>query len=441
MNTIKKIRNIFFILLGLGLLHSCVKDDEYAIPSTDIVCSDVWESNMTLHELVALVDADTDGIVSFSEEAIIEGYVISDDLPGNFFKTVSIQDDPVNPTIGIQVEIDQTNIGNFFPLGSKIKINLKDIYAGFDRGVYKVGETYVQGTETRVGRMRASIMQDHVKRSCGDLVEIQPVVFETIAAAKASGKLNTLITINNVQFVDGVLGQPFAPAGTTVNRGLVDNVGGTIDLRNSGYADFADQILPEGSGSITVVLSKYNSDFQLFIRDENDVNFDQPRFGGGGGTGAIFEDGFSSLTNWTTHSITGAQVWETRNFGNPVPCAYMSGFASGNQANEDWLVSKAIAIPSGLSNVTFSFETDRGYNGNPLEVFYTTNFTGDVTTTTWTLLPAVLDTQNAWNTWTNSGNLDVSSAIGGNLYVAFKYTSTSSAAATWELDNVKVIGN
>lgn len=306
MNTIKKFRNLFFILLGLGLLHSCVKDDDYAIPSTDIACSDVWEANMTLHELVALVDADSDGIVSFSDEKIIEGYVISDDLPGNFFKTISIQDSPTNPTIGIQVEIDATNLGNFFPLGSKIKINLKDIYAGFDRGVYKVGETYVQGDETRVGRMRASIMQNHVKRACGDLVIIEPVVFETIAAAKSQGKLNTLIKINKVQFTNEMLGQPFAPNAETVNRVLEDAAGGMLDLRNSGYADFADQLLPEGSGSITVVLSKYNSSFQVFVRDEMDVQFNDPRFGGGNGGGegnnqeaANFLFPGADFENWT----------------------------------------------------------------------------------------------------------------------------------------------
>src|SRR5690606_29293739 len=156
MNTIKKFRNLFFVLLGLGLVQSCVQDDEYAIPPTEIVCSDAWETTTTLHELVALIDADSDGIIKFEEDVIIEGYVISDDNPGNFFKTISFQDSPSNPTIGMQVEIDEYNLANFYPVGSKIKINLKDIYAGFDNGVYKVGETFLGNNgNLRVGRMRA----------------------------------------------------------------------------------------------------------------------------------------------------------------------------------------------------------------------------------------------------------------------------------------------
>ena len=40
----------------------------------------------------------------------------------------------------------------------------------------------------------------------------------------------------------------------------------------------------------------------------------------------------------------------------------------------------------------------------------------------------------------NSGKLDISNFAGKNVVVAFKYTSTATASATWELDNVKVRG-
>jgi hypothetical protein len=40
----------------------------------------------------------------------------------------------------------------------------------------------------------------------------------------------------------------------------------------------------------------------------------------------------------------------------------------------------------------------------------------------------------------NSGKLDISNFAGKNVVVAFKYTSTDTASATWELDNVKVRG-
>ncbi|MGB6268916.1 MAG: choice-of-anchor J domain-containing protein, partial [Olleya sp.] len=58
---------------------------------------------------------------------------------------------------------------------------------------------------------------------------------------------------------------------------------------------------------------------------------------------------------------------------------------------------------------------------------------------TWVPLAATLDTNTgSWSSWTDSGQLDVSAAAGGNLFIAFKYTSNSSSAATWEVDNVKI---
>lgn len=425
----KKLFSLFAVML---ILNSCVKDDDYATPPySEYICSEDWTANKTISEVISEIGSS--GLYTFSEEGedVFEGYVISSDETGNFFKTISLQDNKENPTRGIQIELNDYNLFNRFPLGSKIRVKLNGLNGGLTNGVYKVGGTYQGG----VGQLDVIFINDHVKRACEDAMDLIPVVYSNFSSLLSNNNINTLVTIENVQFAASEMGLTYSETNATTNRTLVDQNGAQLILRNSNYADFAGDLLPDGSGKITGVLSKYNSTWQFYIRDTTDIVFDQPRFYPGG---VIFEDGFSSLNNWTTQSISGAQVWETRNFGNPAPCAYMSGFASGNQVNEDWLVSNAIAIPSSAQSATFTFETDRGFTGNALEVYYSTNFTGDVTTTTWISLPAILDTNNDWNSWTNSGNLNVSAAIGGNLFIAFKYTSTTSAAATWELDNVKI---
>ena len=118
----------------------------------------------------------------------------------------------------------------------------------------------------------------------------------------------------------------------------------------------------------------------------------------------------------------------------------MSGFSGGAQTNEDWLIS----LPIDLSNTPsafLTFQTVKRYDGNDIEVFYATDYNGGDPTTdgTWVALSPTLDTNTgSWSSWTDSGSLDLSAAAGGNVFIAFKYTSTSSAAATWEIDNVKV---
>ena len=76
-----------------------------------------------------------------------------------------------------------------------------------------------------------------------------------------------------------------------------------------------------------------------------------------------------------------------------------------------------------------------------LKVYYSTNYsgTGNPNTATWTEFPTcMLPTGDTW-AFTPSGNIDFT--IGGtHTYVAFRYVSTASSAATWELKNVLVKG-
>lgn len=116
----------------------------------------------------------------------------------------------------------------------------------------------------------------------------------------------------------------------------------------------------------------------------------------------------------------------------------MSGYG---QKNDDWLVSSAISL-SGYTSAYFSFETDGRYSGNALEVYVTDNFTGDVSTTSWTKLDATFDTDmSSYGGFVDSGKLSLDAYAGKSVYIAFRYTSTSSAATNWELDNVLVKGS
>ena len=107
---------------------------------------------------------------------------------------------------------------------------------------------------------------------------------------------------------------------------------------------------------------------------------------------------------------------------------------------ESWLVSPAIDL-RGYSSAKLSFEHVYRYGVNHEEemtLWVTTNYTGDVTTTQWT--QKTIPTYSSGSNWTfvNSGEIDLSSYTSGTLYFAFKYTSTTAGAATWEVKNVLI---
>jgi hypothetical protein len=115
----------------------------------------------------------------------------------------------------------------------------------------------------------------------------------------------------------------------------------------------------------------------------------------------------------------------------------MSGFQGGSFANEDWLISPVVDL-TGYTSVIFTFETAKNYTGNDIEVKISTDYSGDPTTATWTDLQVTLSS-GSW-AWTSSGDIDLSSYAGQNIVVGFKYTSTTTASATWEVDNILIEG-
>lgn len=145
--------------------------------------------------------------------------------------------------------------------------------------------------------------------------------------------------------------------------------------------------------------------------------------------------------NWTAVSVVGDQLWDRDlNYGvDNTPCAKMTGYVSASNENEDWLISPALDLSMYINEV-FTFFTAKNYNGPQLEVMYSTNYAGgdNPNDSDWTSISAELCTGD-WE-WTNSGDIDLSGIDSEACYIAFKYLSTPDASATWEVDNITIIG-
>lgn len=145
--------------------------------------------------------------------------------------------------------------------------------------------------------------------------------------------------------------------------------------------------------------------------------------------------------NWSTISVIGDQVWDRENtFGvGSTPCARMSGFSGSAFENEDWLISPSLDFDNYVNEV-ITFMNAKNYTGNDLELLVSTDYDGgaDPNAATWTELSYTLS-PGSWE-WTESGEVDLSTYNGAAVYVAFKFTSTSSESATWEVDNIEIKG-
>ncbi|MFN2395729.1 MAG: choice-of-anchor J domain-containing protein [Bacteroidales bacterium] len=160
--------------------------------------------------------------------------------------------------------------------------------------------------------------------------------------------------------------------------------------------------------------------------------------------GKDFEDQELLSGGWTQHNLSGEEIWQVpvNQFGlyNSY-FAYINGYDAGAQENENWLVSPAV-YKENNQNLQFSFWNTSGYSGPQLEVFYAMDYDNDPLSATWELMDEVNyhDGDVSWQ-WVYSGEIDLDHLPEGTLHIGFKYTSTTSNAAAWEVDDILLTSN
>lgn len=262
---IKAIKRVHTIIVLL-VLSACVQDKDFEAPKSG--CVTEIKANTSFAEVTALYKEET---IQIHEDLILEGYVVSSDEAGNFFSVLHIQDSPMNPKQGFQIEIDVRDSHLFYPLGSKVYIKLKGLYLGKSKEVYKLGGVFTSFGNKSVGRLPAAIIHQHVFNSCEGTPQLLPT---QIAIKDLSPSLsNTLVQFDNLEFITNELNQTFAIAREETTRTLINCADQELKLLNSGFSEFQKNLLPEGKGAITGVLLRENEDYFLAIRTLDEINF------------------------------------------------------------------------------------------------------------------------------------------------------------------------
>lgn len=272
-SAMKKVRLLKIITLCM-FFSACIKDSDFSTPTVECIEPVVTVTN-TIQQVKEMYKFG--GATIIETDVVIEGYVVSSDESGNIYKTISIQDKPENPTAAIKIAIDQTDLYTKYNVGRKIFIKLKGLAVGYSYGSFQIGKA--AGRE--LDRIASTEVNNYIVRSC-EVVEITPKTINIKDLDEAM--LEMLIKIENVQFNTKELGNSYGNLDNvlTVDR-LLNGFNNGCDLtsdiilRNSGYSDFKNELLPEGKGSVTAIFSNYYEDFQLYIRNTDDVVLTEER--------------------------------------------------------------------------------------------------------------------------------------------------------------------
>jgi hypothetical protein len=149
----------------------------------------------------------------------------------------------------------------------------------------------------------------------------------------------------------------------------------------------------------------------------------------------FLEDFGSSLGEFLVVSVIGEQGWELSGFGGSV-FAEMSGFDGAPLNNDDWLISPEIDLTN-ATEPEFHVRTAKKFGGPDLEVLVSSSYEPGVPDLgDWTELTVPLS-QGDYNQ-VNSGPIDLSSYAGETVRIAFRYLSTDSEAASWQVHETYV---
>ena len=172
-----------------------------------------------------------------------------------------------------------------------------------------------------------------------------------------------------------------------------------------------------------------------------DINVD---FDGGtqpGGETVVLDESFATgqgsftIDNKQLPNGEGSFVWILGSF-NDDKFMKASAYIGGTRyASESWLVSPPVDL-SQAATATLTFDHAHNYAGTAEEEF--TLWATETSADNWQQL--TIDKYGSEFNFTTA-TIDLSAYAGKTIKFAFKYISTTAAAGTWEIKNVKVVAN
>lgn len=439
----KRLRYIIMVMVAT-LMASCMGSD-YAAPGLDPDNAPWGNNEITETNVVSIADLKaryastiaSNGYVKIEEDMQIKGVVTGNDYAGNIYQQIPVQDE----TGALVVGVSASALHGFLPEGQEILIDLKDLYIGGYGEQCQIGSVYTSPNtgKTGIGRMDRYTWQKHFRLiGEADVAKADALAedFDPSKITDASymeANAGKLMTIRRVTFQNADGKSVFAPDDGSValtsncaNRALREYSSKNIVVRTSTYADFAQEIIPEGTKDIKGIFTRYYDTWQILLRSTDDITDSQT---------AALEGLFDSQGDFV---VEDKQLPEELNYIWTWSGSYgmkASAFLNNtNYASESWLISPVIDL-SQLTSATLTFQQAGNFFSDmqaDCSVLVSTDRQD------WT--PLTVEGWPEGNSWTfYDSTADLSAYAGqSQVYIAFRYTSSDMKAGTWEVRNVVV---
>lgn len=442
----KKIKFIALAFLALTL-GSCMGDG-YADPDlTDKVPAAPYGNNSLREKnVISIADLKTqfattinsdNGYKLIEKDMMIKAVVTGNDVSGNIYNQVSVQD----ASGAIIIAINGSGLSGYLPVGQEILVNLKGLYIGSYKKLPQIGgvNTKLSDGSLGMGKIERAIWNEHFKILNPGEADASTVVPEEFDLTKLSdaaymeANVCKLMTLKKVKFASANGTNVWAPDDSNTSLELIDAETGkkisssNLVVRNSGYSKFANEVVPQGVFDITGIFTRYNNTWQIVLRSTDDLKSVVLAY--------LSEPFDASQGNFTIDNIKLADgvefVWKWASAAYGMKA---SGYVNGSkQELQSRLKSPAIDLKSAKS-AKLMFDQAINYASDMKQECKVQISTDGKT---WTDLDVQgYPTENSW-TFVSS-TADLTKYCGKTIYIGFLYSSSPTGAPTWEVKNFAV---
>lgn len=442
----KKIKFIALAFLALTL-GSCMCDG-YADPDLTEKVPAAPYGNNSLREknVISIADLKTqfatiinsdNGYKQIEKDMMIKAVVTGNDVSGNIYNQVSVQD----ASGAIIIAINGSGLSGYLPVGQEILVNLKGLYIGSYKKLPQIGgvNTKLSDGSLGMGKIERAIWNEHFKilnPGEADASTVVPEEFDLTKltdAAYMDANVGKLMTLKKVKFASANGTNVWAPDDTNTSLELIDAETGkkisssNLVVRNSGYSKFANEVVPQGVFDITGIFTRYNNTWQIVLRSTDNLKPVVLAY--------LSEPFDASQGNFTIDNIKLADgvefVWKWASAAYGMKA---SGYVNGSkQELQSRLKSPAIDLKSAKSAKLMFDQAINFASDMKQECKVQISTDGK----TWTDLDVQgYPTENSW-TFVSS-TADLTKYCGKTIYIGFLYSSSPTSAPTWEVKNFVV---
>ncbi|WP_088324561.1 DUF5689 domain-containing protein [Polaribacter tangerinus] len=465
--------NIIGIIGSISLIiGGCVNDNDFSVPENlgaeentkQLLLLDSITSNLlelkSISDLKKLYVSGSNPLKIVSN-IVIKGYVISSDAKGNYFREFYMQDSPENPTSGIKIAINLTSSYNKYNVGREVYIRLKGLYLGeinSGDGVFTIGGSLKLTNVKEVESISQNQLKNHVFRAPNTAIIVPKKI--PFGDLDNTANIGIFVQLENTSFAKNLKGKTFVDPleDFDTKRTIVTCLGpsfATSFIETSAFANFANNALPTGSGTINAVVSRdYAGKFTVLVLNEvEDIEMnnqhcipsnlsDFPLI--------LLKQDFENTTriiqipDWTNFVEKGSKPWRAYDDANSLSrAARVNSFRSGDDHTVSWLITKAINV-NNTTEEYLSFETSTSFaDASILEVLISEDWKGDtskINEANWQKLPArIAGNNDDFNIFKHSTFINLS-LYSGTVYIAFKYSGNEKEDfdGTYEVDNIVI---